>query len=135
MGRRLRPMESGGKGGLLLVFAAETCDLAVALPKLKVVAVDKLLCRFNRSIIVGAIKLNCLHEVTVRTNDVNSIIDHLRHPSRRKVLDYAITTIGKRLFGPPLENEKRRRQSIGGSGGRTRDRTLDLSRVKGTLSR
>jgi hypothetical protein len=106
MGRRLRRMESGGKGGLLLVFAAETCDLAVALPKLKVVAVDKLLCRFNCSIIVGAIKLNCLHEVTVRTNDVNSIIDHLRHPSRRKVLDYAITTIGKPLFGPRSKMKK-----------------------------
>jgi hypothetical protein len=90
----------------LFRLAVELYDLAIPLPKLDAVAVHELLCRFNRRVVVGAIKLNHPHKVAVFPNDINSIIGHLRHPRSQKAIDDAITKIAERLFGPGLEMNK-----------------------------
>jgi hypothetical protein len=76
------------------------------LPKLDIVAVDELLCGFNRGVVVLAIKLDRPHEMTVTANDINSIIAHLRHLYRRKFRNYAILKVPNSLFGSGLGNAK-----------------------------
>src|ERR1700687_2215537 len=56
----------------------------VALPKLNVMAVDELLCGFNRGLVIGAIEQNRPNEMAVAADNVHSIIGHLRYPCRRK---------------------------------------------------
>jgi hypothetical protein len=72
------PQPSRGVFGLRI----EPGDPAIALPKFDIVAVDKLPCGLNRCTVIGAIKLDCPHEMPVLANDVNPIFGHLRHPCR-----------------------------------------------------
>jgi hypothetical protein len=52
--------------------------LAVALPKLSVVAINKLLCSFRSLGIVGANEFNRCEEMTVGTDDISAIFRHQR---------------------------------------------------------
>jgi hypothetical protein len=53
--------------------------LAVALPKLNVVIISKLLSLFHRLGVVGAFQLNRVKEVPVGTYHVNTVFGHGQH--------------------------------------------------------
>jgi hypothetical protein len=57
-------------------FAREHGYLSVALPKLNVVAVNKLFCLFRGFGIVGAFEWNRLEEMLIRPDEVNAVIRH-----------------------------------------------------------
>jgi hypothetical protein len=78
---------------LALRLAIKLGYFAVALPKLNMLAVDKLLWVFDGGAIVTAVQHNASYDVVVVINDVDSIITHLRQPCRRNSHNYAITGI------------------------------------------
>ena len=61
---------------LILWFSVEPANLASALPKLNVVAVNKLLGVFRSFGIIGALQFNDVDEVAVRTDGINAIVRH-----------------------------------------------------------
>jgi hypothetical protein len=77
-------------------------DFAVALPKLYVVTVYKLLGIFFRGLVVGAKNLDRPEEVAVHADDVCPIFGHLRPPVPRKTnIEIAFCQ-----YGSGLENQK-----------------------------
>jgi hypothetical protein len=58
-------------------IAAQFRYLAVFLPTLDVMAVDKLPRGFNRSIVIGTVEFDHAHEMAVIANEVNPIKGHL----------------------------------------------------------
>jgi hypothetical protein len=52
---------------------------AIPLPKLDVVSVNKLLCRFDCCAVVTTIKNYRFHEMTVAANYVCSVVGHITH--------------------------------------------------------
>jgi hypothetical protein len=54
---------------------------AISLPKLDIVAVHKLYCRFRRCLVVSTVKVHGFGIMAVVPDDVGSIMRHVMHPS------------------------------------------------------
>jgi hypothetical protein len=62
----------------------EPGNSAILLPEFNVVAVDKLLGRFDCRIVTGAIELDRIDEMAVAANDVDAITSHGAHRGIRR---------------------------------------------------
>jgi hypothetical protein len=63
-----------------LHFGVELRYLAVALPKLDIVSVYKLLCRFHRRFVVGAVEFHGVLKVAVPTDNIRAVVGHVMLP-------------------------------------------------------
>ena len=77
----MRPPTEAALRGLAL----ERRDFAAKLPKLYVVTINQLLSAFLGCVIIAAVKINCLTEVTIFRDDVCPILDHFGPPLRTKI--------------------------------------------------
>jgi hypothetical protein len=86
-------------------LALEFRYYAILLPKLDVMAVDKLLRGFNRCIVVGTVESDRAHEMAVVADEIYSIIGHLRPPlpQESRLCDHKI---GKLSARPPTQKVK-----------------------------
>jgi hypothetical protein len=66
-----------------LLFGPEPLDEPVVLPKLNVMALDKLLGGFYRRVVVGAVEIKGVLKMAVAANDVRSIVRHAMCPLAR----------------------------------------------------
>src|ERR1700678_238443 len=64
-----------------LHFGVELRYLAVALPKLDIVSVYKLLCRFHRRFVVGAVEFHGFVEMAIPSDNIRAVVGHVMHPS------------------------------------------------------
>jgi hypothetical protein len=72
----------GGRA-LLLRLGIKLRYVPVALPKLKGVIANELLCGFDGRFVVGAVQIDYLDEMAVAANNVNSVLGHRIRLSRR----------------------------------------------------
>jgi hypothetical protein len=66
--------------GTVFGIVIELGYLPIALPKLNIMTVDKLLCPLNGFAIVGAFEWNRIVEMTVSPDDVGAIFRHMPLP-------------------------------------------------------
>jgi hypothetical protein len=91
---------------LTVPIATKLDHYAFVLPKLDTATVGKLLCGFNRCIVVGAIKLHRHDKMVIAANDVNQIIGHMRQPVAGSHTDYPFKRIALCPPGSGLKNQK-----------------------------
>ena len=77
-GFSLRSLTSVPKAPLF--FGLEPCYPAVALPEFDIVSVHKLLCRFRRRFVVGAVELNGSIEMAIPSDNIRAVVGHVMHP-------------------------------------------------------
>jgi hypothetical protein len=74
--------------------------LAVTLPKLNVVPVDKLRCPFHGCFVVGAFDCVRVEKVAVGSDDVNAIVRHVAAPlARWELAELSVTDSYRRPGG------------------------------------